>query len=202
MKLREIFDAKIATIFLVVDGSTDNELDWTIEPSDHELIPDDENLYFVKAKQVSTDNTLYCYIGIVTPERIAETIIKKDSNGQIVCESIYDQKQSVMPAVASECFGDYNLFYSKENPEIGIDILKNGLNKAKNKNIVSEDLGYILRDENRISEAIEAFKISEEFGPSSAYIFLELSQLYGRLGLDDKRAEYENKFRKAGGPID
>jgi len=201
MKLREIFDNKIASIFMVIDGSADDELDWTIEPTDHELIPDDENLYITKAKQVSADDTLDCYMEIVTPERIAGTVIKKDSKGQVVSENIYDQKQSMIPAVASECYGDYNLFYSKENPEIGIDILKNGLHKAKNKNIVSQDLGYILRDENRTTEAIEAFKISEEFGPSSEYIFLELSRLYKRLGLDDKRAEYEDRFRKGGQPV-
>ena len=33
-----------------------------------------------------------------------------------------------------------------------------------NKNAVAEDLGYILRDEERIEEAIEAFKISEKNG--------------------------------------
>jgi hypothetical protein len=201
MKLNEIFDNQLTRIFMVTDGSSDNELDWTVEHTDHELIPDDENFYIIKAKQVSADDTLDCYIEIVTPERIAGTVIKKDSKGQVVSENIYDQKQSVIPAVASECFGDYNLYYSKENPEIGIEILKSGLHKAKNKNIVSQDLGYIFRDENRITEAIEAFKISEEFGPSSEYIFFELSQLYGQLGLDDKRGEYENKFRKGGQPI-
>lgn len=195
MKLRDIFDAGDTNIFVVVDQSDDDELNWTIEPTDNELIPGDENLYFTKAKLVSTSKTVDCYIGIITPERIAETLIRRDSDGQVVSESIYDQNQSVIPAVASDCYGDYNLFYSRANPEIGIDILKNGLGKAKNKNVVSEDLGYILRDENRIEEAIEAFKISETFGPSSEYTFLELSQLYGRLGLNDKKTEYEDKFR-------
>jgi hypothetical protein len=125
------------------------------------------------------DTSTDCFIGIITPERIAEIVVRRNANGQTSAESIYDQEQTIIPAVASDCFGVYELFYAKENPQIGIDILKNGLTKATNRKIVAEELGYILRDEGRIEEAIEAFKISEEFGPSSEYTYWELSELYG-----------------------
>ena len=68
-----------------------------------------------------------------------------------------------------------------------------------NKNVIAEDLGYILRDEGQIEEAIENFKKSEEFGPSSEYIFLELSKLYEELGQSEKKIEYLQKFKDNGG---
>lgn len=200
MKVKDIFTDTKTNIFLVTDSETDNELEWTIAPTNFELLPEGEASYFVKAKQVYTDKTSDCYISITTPERIAEVVIKRTADGQIVAESVYDQPNTVIPAVASDCFGDYNLFYAKENPQVGIDILKGGLTKATNKNIVAEDLGYILRDEERTVEALDAFKISEQAKPSSKYIYLELSRLYKRLGQTEKQLEYENKF-KAGGEL-
>jgi tetratricopeptide (TPR) repeat protein len=199
MKLKDIFSDIKTKIFVVTDQNDENELNWTIEPTDFDLLPEEENYYFVKAKQVFTNKTTDCYIGIITPERIAEIIIKRNIIRQSKVESIYDQKQTIIPAVASECYGNYELFYAKENPQIGIDILKEGLTKSTNKNVISEDLGYILRDEGRTQEAIEAFKISEEFGPSSVYTFWELSELYAEIGLIEKQSEYKQKFKNSGG---
>jgi len=164
MKLKNIFTDNKTKVFVVTNQDEEDELNWTIEPTDFDLLPEEENVYYVKAYQVSADGTYDCYLGIMTPERIAETVVKKEPSGQIVAESIYEQEQTIIPAVASDCFGDYELFYAKENPQIGIDVLKDGLTKASNKNIVAEDLGYVLRDEKRIEEAIDAFKISEQTG--------------------------------------
>jgi len=199
MKLRDIYKDRTTKVFIVTDQDNDNELNWTVEPTDFELIPEEENYYFVKAFEVSENNKTNCYIGIMTPERIAEIVIKQNSDGQTEVESIYDQEKSIIPAIASDCFGDYELFYVKENPQVGIDILKSGLTKATNKNVVAEDLGYILRDEGRIEEAVEAFKISEESGPSSEYTFWELAQLYEQLGQTEKQLEYEKKYKDNGG---
>lgn len=199
MKLNDIFTDLTTSVFVVTHQSDDNELNWSIEPTDFDLLPEEEGIYFVKALQVSTDATIDCYIGIMIPERIAETVIKRHPNGQIVVESIYDQEQTVIPAVASDCFGNYELYYAKENPQIGIDVLKNGLDKARNKNVVAENLGYLLRDEEREEEAIEAFNISEKFGPSSEYVYLELSRLYKRLGRTTEQLIYEHKFTNSGG---
>jgi tetratricopeptide (TPR) repeat protein len=199
MKLKDIFSDIKTKVFVVTNQGDDNELNWTIESTAFELLPEEENTYFVKAIQVSSDSTTDCYIGIVTPERIAETVIKRNEKGQTMIESIYDQERTTIPAIASDCFGVYELFYAKENPQIGIDILKNALTKATNKNVVAEDLGYILRDEGRVEEAIEAFKISEEFGPSSEYTYWELSELYGKLGHAEKQAAYKQKYKDRGG---
>ena len=199
MKLRDIYKDGLTKVFIVIEQDDDNELNWTVEPTDYELIPEEENYYFVKAYEVSQNGKTDCYIGVMTPERIAEVVIKQNSNGQTEIESIYDQEKSIIPAIASDCFGDYELFYSKENPQLGIDILKSAITKATNKNVVAEDLGYILRDEGRVKEAIEAFKISEENGPSSEYTFLELARLYEQLGQLDKQTEYRQKYKDNGG---
>ena len=199
MKLRDIYKDGLTKVFIVTEQDDDNELNWTVEPTDYELIPEEENYYFVKAYEVSQNGKTDCYIGVMTPERIAEVVIKQNSNGQTEIESIYDQEKSIIPAIASDCFGDYELFYSKENPQLGIDILKSAITKATNKNVVAEDLGYILRDEGRVKEAIEAFKISEENGPSSEYTFLELAGLYEQLGQLDKQTEYRQKYKDHGG---
>ena len=180
---------------MVLNQVNDNILDWVIEPTSLELLPEDENTYFVKAFQVSADETVDCYLSISTPERFAETVVKMNSNGNLVVENSCEQNQSVIPVVASDCFGNYDLYFAKENPQVGIDVLRNGLAKAKNKNVVAEDLGYLLRDENMILEAIEAFKISELNGPSSAYIYLELSNLYKQLGQEDLESTYLQKFK-------
>ena len=199
MKLRDIYKDGLTKVFIVTEQDDDNELNWTVEPTDYELIPEEENYYFVKAYEVSQNGKTDCYIGVMTPERIAEVVIKQNSNGQTEIESIYDQEKSIIPAIASDCFGDYELFYSKENPQLGIDILKSAITKATNKNVVAEDLGYILRDEGRVKEAIEAFKISEENGPSSEYTFWELAGLYEQLGQLDKQTEYRQKYKDNGG---
>ena len=199
MKLKDIYKEINTNVFIVTEQDDDNELNWTIESTDFELIPEEENYYFVKAFEISENEKTDCYIGIMTPERIAEIVIKQGSNGQTKVESIYEQVKSIIPSIASECFGDYELYYSKENSQIGIDILKSGLTLATNKNVVAEDLGYILRDEGRIEEAIEAFKISEENGPSSEYTFLELAGLYEQLGQLDKQTEYRQKYKDNGG---
>ena len=199
MKLKDIYKEINTNVFIVTEQDDDNELNWTIESTDFELIPEEENYYFVKAFEISENEKTDCYIGIMTPERIAEIVIKQGSNGQTKVESIYEQVKSIIPSIASECFGDYELYYSKENSQIGIDILKSGLTIATNKNVVAEDLGYILRDEGRIEEAIEAFKISEENGPSSEYTFWELAGLYEELGQIDKQTEYRQKYKDNGG---
>ncbi|MCM5530264.1 M48 family metallopeptidase [Parasegetibacter sp. NRK P23] len=195
MKIKDIYSDIKTRIFVVLNQDDDNILDWVIEPTSLELLPEDENTYFVKAFQVSADATVDCYLSILTPERVAETVVKMNSNGNLVVENWCEQNQSVIPAVASDCFGNYDLYFAKENPQVGIDVLRDGLAKAQNKNVVAEDLGYLLRDENVILEAIEAFKISELNGPSSAYIYLELSNLYKQLGQADLESTYLQKFK-------
>ena len=199
MKIKDIFTDDKTLIFKITDQESENELDWKIKPTKLKLIPDEEDFFIVKSMLVYADKTVDCFINLTTCERISDFVFLQEENGQTIIESYDDYENIAIPCIASECFGVYDLYYSKENPEIGISILKKGLEFAQNKEIIAEDLGYILRDEERIEEAIEAFLISEQNQPSSEYTYSELAQLYGQLGQDEKQNEYEKKYKDNGG---
>jgi tetratricopeptide (TPR) repeat protein len=199
MKIKDIFTDDKTLIYKITDNESENELEWKIKPTKLKLIPNEEDFFIVKALLVYGDKTIDCFINLTTCERISDFVFRQDENGQTVVESYNDYENIAIPCVASECFGVYDLYYSKENPEVGIDILKRGLEIAQNKEIIAEDLGYIYRDERRLEEAIEAFLISEQNQPSSEYTFSELAQLYGQLGQAEKQKEYEKKYKDNGG---
>ena len=57
------------------------------------------------------------------------------------------QEHSVIPAIASDRYGrNSELYYAEENPRLGFKILKAGLNKARDKEIVKDDIA-MLKDE-------------------------------------------------------
>ncbi len=99
----------------------------------------------------------------------------------------------MIPAVAIESFGVYELFYSHIDPEVGLTVLRTGLQAAESKAPIAEDLGYILRDEGRKEEAIEAFSIAIEEGPSCEYIPMERAALYEAIG-DHANAERDRQL--------
>ena len=199
MQIKNIFQEPDTKIFLVINQDDENELNWIIEPTQYEIIPDDDNTFIVKAFLIENNNVTDCFICITLPERIAEIVILKDSENNTKIEYLYKLESSVIPQVAAECYGNYELYYAKENEEIGINVLKNGLKIAKNISTVAEDLGYILRDENRIHEAIEAFKISEVNINSSPSTYYELSELYRELGMVHEQLYYLQKYKENGG---
>jgi tetratricopeptide (TPR) repeat protein len=206
MKLNEIFQNNDCLIYKVVNFyGTEKIEDWELEKTDFQLIPDpnDEeygSYFVVRGYIVDANKTENCFIDIDIPERISEFIFRIIEN-ELVIDSIYEKNIQTIPAMASECHGDYELYYVKENPQPGIDILRNGLAIAKHKNVIAEDLGYILRDEERFEEAIQAFKISEKFGPSSEYTYWELSYIYGELGQTEEETHYMQKFIENGGKV-
>ena len=53
MKLKDIYKEINTNVFIVTEQDDDNELNWTIESTDFELIPEEENYYFVKAFEIS-----------------------------------------------------------------------------------------------------------------------------------------------------
>lgn len=195
MDLKDIFNHRNVNIFVVTEDDYDNELNWVIQPTNHALIPAQEGHYFVKAIEVSKKNTSECYMEFKTPERITGWVVKENVNGLPYVGNIYHQKNTIIPAIACDFPGFYDIYSAKENPQIGIDVLRNGLKKATNKSAVAEELGYLLIDDDRIEEAIEAFKISEENKPTTRYIFFELAKLYAKQGELEKSAEYTEKFK-------
>lgn len=198
MKIKDIVTKKTdINIFKVVKEKSDNPLDWKIKTTKYKLIPDTETHCIVRAKMIDSDkNVSDCFINISLPERIADFVIYTTDNG-LEFKGIYEmEKIDVIPAIASDAFGVYELYYSKNNPDIGIEILKQGLSLSEDPSVIAEDLGYILRDENRHQEAIDAFLISERYGVSSEYIFREIRDLYINLNNKIKAEEYNNKMIK------
>lgn len=199
LQLQDVFTDSRTVVFTIIDYEDDNELNWLIKPTKFKLIPEEEGHYIVRALEVTEQETKNCFIDVQVPERVAEIVIKQDKRQDTFVESIYDSENSVIASVASEVFGDYELYYADENPEVGLEVLRKGFELAENKNIVAEDLGYLLREEDRIEEAIEAFKTAEKLGPSTEYVYLELSELYADLGDEQLEQEYYQKFKDNGG---
>lgn len=204
MKLNEIFQNNDCAIYKVINFYEAKEIeDWILEKTEYLLIPQSceklwDAYFVVKALLIKNNEIENCFIDVCIPERISEFIFRM-INGELVIDNIYEKNLQAIPAIASEQFGDYELYYSKENPQLGIDILKKGFEIATQKNIIAEDLGYILRDENRFEEAIEEFKISEAFGPSTEYTYWELYYIYNELGNIAEAEKYKQKFIENGG---
>lgn len=198
MKIKDIIAKKTdVNIFKVVKEKSDNPLDWKIKPTKEILIPYTDAHFIVRAKMIDSDkNVNDCFINLTLPERIADFVIYSDTN-ELKYRPIYELKGiDIIPAVASDAFGVYELYYSKNDPDIGIEILRNGLSLSKDPSVIAEDLGYILRDEKRYQESIDAFLIAEKHGVSSEYTYIELSDLYLSLGDYDKSKEYDEKAKE------
>jgi hypothetical protein len=124
---------------------------------------------------VQPDKTVKnCYMDISLPERINDYAYFVEDN-ELRQVRPHKVPGNVIPAIAIDCFGVYELFYSKIAPEVGIEVLRRGLSLGW-KPPIAEDLGYILRDEGRYREAAEMFQLAVEEGPSCSYIHEELAQ--------------------------
>ena len=205
MKLRELLFADDEIKTFQVDENNDLDSaefsDWFLQPLESaetlsaEAFESEylDGYFIVKAIWVKENGELEnCYLTVAMPERISEEVFIK-LNDKIVRKWIYEVGE-VVPAVAIEGFGNYELFYSKMNPEIGIKVLREGLKAAKNKAPVAEDLAYILRDEGRIPEAIEAFTMvidegDKRNGIPNQYTFEERAGLFEKIGNFEKAAE-------------
>jgi tetratricopeptide (TPR) repeat protein len=197
MKIKDIITNQTDVyIFDIVKEETDNPFDWEIKPRDEKLIPNTEAHCIVRAKMIDSDKKVSdCFVNVSLPERIVDYVIYQTNQGLKYYQTYELADIDVIPAIASEAFGVYELYYSKNNPDIGIEILRQGLEFSKDPSVIAEDLGYILRDLKRYEEALAAFLISEEFGVSSDYIYMEIRDLYIQLNNKDKADEYNEKIK-------
>jgi tetratricopeptide (TPR) repeat protein len=185
--------------FRVRDSKADHPRDWELEPLQTELLTDEEGDSFnvIKALNVLPNGTIReCHIDISLPERITDYAYFLE-NGALRYGYHHEFPGEIIAAAALDCFGVYELFYSRKRPELGIDVLRRGLAIAKRKYIIAADLGYILRDERRFAEAVEMFKIAVEEGPSSSFIYYELAGAYAELGASENAKQYSEMFNQA-----
>ena len=86
-----------------------------------------------------------CFIDISIPERTSEFALRLQTS-ELKIQSIYDENLRTIPAMASELYGDPSLYFIKENPKIGIEILKAGKKISTNLSAIIEDLAYIFEE--------------------------------------------------------
>jgi tetratricopeptide (TPR) repeat protein len=140
---------------------------------------------FVMVRAINLDDrsARTYYMDLSLPERINDyTYVLDGHELHQIPTYTFEPEGVVIPAVACEVFGDYALYYSRPDPEVGIAVLREGLTHATNKTTIAEDLGYICRDEGRVQEAIDAFSIAIGEGPSTYFTYLERATLHDQIG--------------------
>ncbi len=187
-----------ARIFLVKEHVYD-EPDWDVEPLDGTVLVADSGFYILKAKHILPDGTIQdCYIDMSLPERIVDYVYFFEGRSLRLAD-LRSVPGDVICAVPIDCFGDYELFYSKIDPEVGIQVLREGLAQSPRKHIIAEDLAYILRDERRYKEAAEMFQLAANEGASSYFIYGELAACYSMIGETAKAEKYQLLFDEMDG---
>ncbi len=199
-----IIENPSVAIFRVVHPHPDEQSDWNVVPIHADLLAesdatDFEWLFVIKALNIRPDHAIRdCYMDMVLPERICSYAYFV-SDGRLEVGYRHEFPGDIIPAVAIDCFGLYEDFYSRVAPGIGIEILRRGLAIARRKALIAQDLGYILRDEKRYTEAAEMFKVAVEEGPSSYFIHGELAGCFEETGEAAKAKKHWAMFERAGG---
>lgn len=184
MKIEELIkkEEENSAIWIINDRVND-PLNWLLTPLNDSLIPQN-GYYLVNGIFTSNLKSENCWLSISTPEMIVDfTFLINSENLTIDTIDYHTIEDQVVPCKLSDCFATYELYYSRTNPRIGIQILKSQLENVNEKGYIYEYLGYIYRDENRISESIQYFTKAIEIGPpSSSFVYDEISQLYEKIG--------------------
>jgi len=124
-----------------------------------------------------------CFIMVTMPERIVDsTYLKVD--GQIIeRQGLALPEGRAVPNIAIDGFGNYELYHVPGCPDYGIGVLRKGLSIAGESWAIANDLAYILRDEHRYEQAIDAFSLLIEKEPDYLlhYSYSERARLYGQL---------------------
>jgi len=210
MKLHEALFQEPWQAYQVLRDYVDNWDDfheWDLQPlTGSTLAAEDVNdafqgLFIIAAHIISNSAAPQpCYLDLILPERIAEhhfVLVGKRiarQRGQRVLTG------TVIPAIGVENFGNYKLFYAKENPSAGIDVLKRGMEEAHERGYLAYDLAFLLRDEKRYHEAIEALTVllTEHPAPHLApSIYQERARMYAAIGEADKADADKHQYALA-----
>ena len=187
-----VADFPETAVFEVLPHDTDDYTQWQVTPLSWKTLKDrgHDGFFIVKARHVPRPGCCKeCFLDLCLPERISDFAYFQD--GPLFCRRYTSETEGdVIPAVAIEAFGTYELFYTRHDPEVGLEILRKALPIATRKAPIAQDLGYILRDENRLSEAVSAFSLAIAEGASSYFILLERAALYEAIG-EHKKARLD-----------
>ncbi len=152
MNLREMFQHTDCKIFIVTNFYESDKIeDWTVEPTDYQLIPESNHdlwdAYFVVKGFLLKDGNIIdnCFVDLGIPERVSEHCIRFIDN-RVVVEYTFVSEFQTIPSVASEQYGDPELYYVKENPQLGIEILLKGKQISNNTSAIEDDLDYIYEE--------------------------------------------------------
>jgi len=174
-----------------------------------------QGLFIIAAQLVTAESQPQpCYLDLVLPERIAEHHFVQDSLSLTRGRGRRVRNGTVIPAIGIEKLGNSALFFAKENPSAGIDVLKSGLPVARHRDYLAYDLAFLLRDQKRYEEAIDAFSIvieesqPAEISPILHSLYRERARLYAAIGQPEKAEadirqhaiQFERKYGHLPGP--
>lgn len=183
-------------ILEIIDSEDENPLNWSLLPIDEKAIPNDGH-FLVRSQRFSANAEDTCWINISMPEMIADFVFAIDpKNSEIVLNDYAELADKVVMNKLSNTFACYDLYYTKANPQIGIDVLTTEIKNVTEKGYICEYLGYIYRDEKEHHKSIEWFLKCLEFGePSSECIYKEISDLYSEIGNLELAEKYRLKLK-------
>ena len=186
---------------------SDNFNEWDMQPlSGLTLAAEDvddvfQGLFIIEAHIVTNDAVQQsCYLDLTLPERIAEHHFVQVNGNIERRRGRRVPNGTVIPAIGIESFGNYKLFYAKENPSVGIDVLKSGMEEAHDRGYLAYDLAFLLSDEKRYPEAIEALTVflTEHPAPHLApTLYQERSRMYAAIGQAEKADADKQQFAVA-----
>jgi len=166
-------------------------LDWIVTPLEAPLLAKEytrtgtmDGYFVVEAFIVHNDGTTQKgYLDLSLPERNMDSHVLLVGGEIARGTGTILEGAKIIPSVAIEKFGVYDQYYVKGFAELGLGVLREGLSASKLKWPIALDLAYILRDEKRFSEAIEAFTLAIQTGYSKSYfIYSERARLYQLVG--------------------
>ncbi len=192
MKLGETlfrFDCKVFEV-VETDFGERYYLDWEIVPLTGPTLAKEYTLsgladghFVLEGLLAHTDGRIEkAYMDVVLPERVIDSHFLLRDSEIINGRGTLIPNAKIIPAVAIEKFGLYVQYYVKGHAEVGLQVLRDGLALAKLKWPIALDLAYILRDEKRYSEAVEAFTLVINQGAGMNYFtYAERASLYEKL---------------------
>lgn len=178
-------------IFEVVDSDlAGGYQDWNLVPLEGQTLAKENTLsgladgYFVlEGLLVHADGKVeQAYTDVGLPERNIDWHFLLRNQEIVRGRGTLIPNAQVIPAVAIEKFGVYDQYYVKGHAEVGMKVLRDGLAVAKSKGPIALDLAYILRDEKRYAESVEAFTLAINQGDGIDYFcYSERAKLFTKL---------------------